>query len=43
MWLKATKVIPEGNLMISKNPLMFSEKVAKSFFKIKGLLYLGLR
>ena len=37
MWLKATKVIPEGNLMISKNPLMFSEKKWPSHFsKSKG-------
>ncbi len=37
MWLKATKVIPEGNLMISKNPFMFSEKKWPSHFsKSKG-------
>ncbi len=37
MWLKATKVIPEGNLMISKNPSMFSEKRWPSHFsKSKG-------
>ncbi len=37
MWIKATKVIPEGNLMISKNPNLFGEKKWPShFLKSKG-------
>ena len=37
IWLKALKVIPDGNLMISKNPNLFNEKKWPShFMKSKG-------
>ena len=41
MWLKATKVIPEGNLMISKNPLMFSEKDGQVIFPSQKVVLYG--
>ena len=37
MWLRASKIIPEGNLMISKNPTLFNEKKWPShFIRSKG-------
>ena len=37
MWFNALKVIPDGNLMISKNPTMFGEnKWPSHFLKSKG-------
>ena len=36
LWSKAKKIIPGGNMMLSKSPIYFTRKMAAYFSKTKG-------